>query len=106
MANWIPKIVYTEVISGTGKTITFDSPPDGDPLNERESAKFTQNRSASGRAVTQFNYSLSRYDLNFKFQSQTVLDKVRDFVRDHSFHGADFKYYIHSDEADYETFIM
>ena len=102
--NWIPKIVYNEIGTATLKTVTFDYPPDGDPYNEKRSANSTTTRSTSGKTQTQYNYNTEKFTLEFKFQSQDVMDDVIDFIDNHAFYGGSFKYYPSSDEVDYDTY--
>ncbi len=103
MSNFIPKIEYTELGTGTPKTITFDSPPEGDPLGERYSASQRSKRSTGGVRQTQHNYNLKQYRLEFIFQTETVKDEFDDFWLNHAAKGGDFKYFIHSDEVTFET---
>ena len=102
--NFIPKIEYTELNTAILKTITFDSPPEGDPFNEEDKVIAKSKRSTNGTRATQFNYTLTSYNLQFIFQSQSVTDAMKDFVRNHAGQGGNFKYFIHSDEVEFETF--
>lgn len=102
--NFIPKIEYTEIGTGTAKTITFDSPPEGDPLGERYKPIQKTTRSTSGAAQTQHNYNLKQYRLAFIFQTETVKNTFDDFWINHASRGGEFNYFISSDEVEYETF--
>jgi len=95
--NFIPKITYNELGTGTPKTITFDSPPEGDPLNERYKPIQKSTRSTGGVKQTQFNYILKQYKLKFIFQTQAVKDAYDDFFINHASQGGKFNYFIHSD---------
>lgn len=106
MANWIPKIEYTELNTGTPKTFTFDSPPEGDPFNEERKAAVKSTRSSAGVRQTQYNYSTIVYKLKFIFQSKTLYDSFVDFFDNHAVRGGDFKYFPSSDEIDFEVFEM
>lgn len=90
--------------TGTPKTITFDSPPEGDPLGERYRATQTSKRSTAGVKQVQHNYNLKEYRLEFIFQSQSVKDAFDDFWLNHASRGGNFEYFIHSDEVESETF--
>ena len=102
--NWQPKIEYTELETGTPKTITFDSSPEGDPFNEGFTTNKKEKRSLSGQRQTHFNYHLKKYKVEFLFQSKTVRDAVEDFYLNHAAKGGGFDYFPSSDEIDKETF--
>lgn len=102
MANFIPKIEYVEINTGTPKTIIFDSPPEGDPLNEEHSHSSTVTKSNNGTRQYAYNYGEKAYDLEFIFQSQAVADAVIDFFDNHAVRGGKFNYFVHSDEVEYE----
>jgi hypothetical protein len=104
MANFIPKIEYVELGTGTPKTVQFDSPPEGDPLREELQANQRSKRSSSGVRQTQFNYALETFTLVFNFQSETVKDAFEDFFLNHAARGGSFDYYIHSDEVTFDTY--
>lgn len=101
--NFIPKIEYTELGTGTPKTINFDSPPEGDPLGERYRPVQRSNRSTGGVRQTQHNYNLKQYRLEFIFQTEAVKDAFDDFWLNHASKGGAFEYFIHSDEIESET---
>lgn len=101
--NFIPKIEYTELGTGTPKSFTFDSPPEGDPLSERYKPIQRSNRSTGGIRQTQHNYNLKQYRLEFIFQTETTKAAFDDFWLNHASRGGAFKYFIHSDEVDFET---
>jgi len=97
--NFIPKIEYIELNTLIPKTITFDSPPEGDPLNEEYKHSSTVTTSNNGMRQTQHNYTTKLYSLDFLFQSEIVKNKVLDFINNHAMKGGKFNYFIHSDEA-------
>lgn len=102
--NFIPKIEYNELGTGTPKTITFDSPPNDDPYNEKYAPSIVKTKSNNGRTQVQFNYMLKTYELDFIFQSETVKDAVLDFYLNHAIKGGKFNYFPSSDEVDNEEF--
>lgn len=104
MANWIPKIEYTELLTGTPKTITFDNPPEGDPLGESYKTKKIVTTSDDGTRQTVFKHTRKHLKVEFLFQSEAVKDKVVDFYNKHAQRGGNFKYFIHSDEVDFDTY--
>ena len=104
--NWLPKIEYIELGTGTAKSITFDSPPEADPLGEKYRPNQTTKRSSGGIVQTQFNYNLKEYNLEFIFQTEVTKGKFDDFFLNHASRGGEFKYFIHSDEIEYETMTM
>lgn len=106
MASFIPKIEYTEINTGTPKSFTFDSPPEGDPFGERLRIVARSKRSSGGQQQTQWNYNLKEYRLRFIFQSQTLKDAFEDFIKNHAGRGGSFNYYPSEDEVDFETFEM
>ena len=65
MANYIPKIEYIELNTGTPKTITFETPPEGDPFSEKDEVKARSTRSTNGTKQTQFNYNLTRLNVEY-----------------------------------------
>lgn len=103
--NWIPKIEYVDRITGLTTTLTFDSPPEGDPFGEEYSDSKTVTRSNNGTPQTQFNYTLKKFNLTFIFQSETTKDAFLAF-RNTAKYGAPFKYFPSSDEAEFEEFIL
>lgn len=102
--NFIPKITYVERITGTAKTITFNSPPEGDPFRESYSYSTVETVSNNGTTQTQFNYATKSYSLEFIFQPESVKTAMLDFVNNHAAYGAKFNYFPSSDEAAFETF--
>lgn len=104
MANFIPKIEYTELTTGTPKVLTFDSPPEGDPFREELRVNQRSKRSNSGVKQVQFNYAERRYTLNFTFQSETVKAAFEDFYLNHAARGGSFNYFESSDEVAFDTF--
>lgn len=106
MASYIPKIEYTELNTGTPKSFTFDSPPEGDPFGERLNVVSRAKRSSGGERQVQWNYNLKQYRLRFIFQSQTLKDSFEDFIKNHAGRGGSFNYFPSEDELDFETFEM
>ena len=102
MANFIPKIEYIELNTLTPKSITFDSPPEGDPLGERFKHSSTVTTSNNGSRQTAHNYIRKEYDIEFIFQSDTVKAAFEDFLNNHAYRGGKFNYFIHNDEVDFE----
>ncbi len=104
MSNFIPKIEYIELLTLTPKTITFDTPPEGDPLNESYRSNAITKRTTAGVKQTQFNFNMKTYKFEFIFQSETIKDAFDDFYLNHASRGGTFNYFIHSDEIEFETF--
>ena len=104
MANFIPKITYVELGTGTPKSFTFDSVPDGDPVRSKTNHNVKHTRSTNGTRQSQFTYNIERETKQFTFQSETLKDKMQDFIDNHASRGGDFKYFVHSDEVEFEVF--
>jgi len=104
--NFLPKIEYIELNTLLPKVISFDSPPEGDPLGESMSVNSKVTKSNNGTKQTQFNYILRKLALEFIFQSETVKAAVDDFLSNHAFRGGSFNYFVSNDEVEYETFTM
>jgi len=102
MANFIPKIEYIELNTLTPKSITFDSPPEGDPIGESYKHSSTVTSSNNGQRQTAHNYVRKIYDIDFIFQSKEIKEAMVDFVNNHAARGGKFNYFIHSDEVEYE----
>jgi len=102
--NFIPKITYTELVTGTPKTIIFSSEPEGDPLREEYRFQKRTTRSSSGTAQTQFNYTIKRFRIKFTFESEAIKDAVLDLLLNHAIKGGEFNYFISEDEAPFEVF--
>ena len=103
MPNFVPKLEVTKGIDTT--SVTFDSPPEGDPYNERITSVGSSRRTLSGKLVKTNFYKIKTYTLNFTLQPETVktnlelfLDKISD--------GTQFRFYRHSDEIDFELVDM
>lgn len=99
MANFTPKIEYTEINTGTPKTITFGNPPEGDPYNEEYKHRSTVTNSNNGMRQTAHNNVRKSYNLDFIFQSETVKNSMVDFINNHAMRGGKFNYFPHSDEV-------
>lgn len=99
MANFIPKIEYTEKGTGIFKTFTFGNPPEGDPFNESYETSSTINRSNNGKKQTQFNYTRKKYDIKFIYQTEAIKEAFVDMMLNHALKGGKITYYPHSDEV-------
>ena len=106
MSNFIPKIEYTELGTGTPKSILFDSPPEGAPLGESYKPIQKSKISTGGVKQTQHNYNLKQYSLEFIFQTEITKLAFDDFFLNHASRGGAFNYFIHSDEIEFETMEM
>ncbi len=104
MANFIPKIEYIELFTAVAKTITFETPPDGDPIGEEDLISSVVTRSNNGTIQTQFNNIRTKDALQFIFVSKTIKEEVQDMIRKHCSRGGEINYFIHSDEVEFETF--
>lgn len=102
--NWTPKISYTELGTGTAKTITFSSPPEKDPFNEKITGVFKKNASSDGSTQTQWSYNKQIYSVKFLFETSANKTLFETFLTDHAYQGGVFKYYPHSDESTYDTY--
>ena len=102
--NFIPKIEYLERITGNAKSISFTSPPEGDPFGESYAHSTVETVSNNGTTQTQFNYTRKMYSLKFIFQSETVKNALLDFINNHAAYGAKFNYFPSNDEVDFEVF--
>lgn len=103
MANFIPKIEYIEIFTAIAKTITFETPPDGDPTGEEDIISSVVTRSNNGEIQTQFNNIRTKEGHEFIFVSKTIKEEVQDMIRNHSSRGGEVNYFIHSDEVEFET---
>lgn len=102
MAVKIPKIEY-----GSGPTtITFELPPSGDFLNERNRANARTTISSSGVEQTQWNYNTQEITVNFVFLTQALIDSLRTFFKDHASKGLSFKYFEDKDSPSFETYTL
>lgn len=103
MANFIPKIEYVEIFTAIPKTITFETPPDGDPIGEEDIISSVVTRSNNGTIQTQFNNIRVKDAHEFIFVSKAIKEQVQDMVRKHSSRGGEVNYFIHSDEVEFDT---
>ena len=103
MANFIPKIEYTEIFTGVPKTIQFETPPDADPENEELQVSSVVTRSNNGTIQTQFNNTREIETHNFIFVSKLIKDQVKDMFVNHSSLGGVVNYFPHSDEVEFDT---
>jgi len=102
MANSVPKIVYD---AGAGDvTIQFEYPPLGLDF-EGKSFKAIQkvSESTGGGYQTSHNYTEDERNLTFAVVKESILTEVQTFLLDHGLLGGAFKYYIHSDESEFDT---
>jgi hypothetical protein len=104
--NFIPKIEYTERITSTLKTVTFSSPPEGDPFGESVEDNVRITKTNDGTRQTQFNYTEAKLDIEFIFQTQAVYDAFKLFIKEHARYGRTFKYYPSSDEVEFEEYYL
>lgn len=104
--NYIPKITYIELKTAIPKNFTFDTPPEGDPFKESLRPKVSSKRSTAGVKQSQYSYTLRRFDVEFLYQSNALMDSFEDFFNNHASRGGEFKYFPHSDEAEFFTFQM
>jgi hypothetical protein len=105
MSNWIPKITYTELGTGTAKTITFDSPPESDPFNEQIIGINKKNQSSNGTSQVQWSYNKQALEVGFKFQTETTKEAFQDLLENHAYQGGVFTYQPHSDvDTDKQTY--
>lgn len=100
----------TATASGVSLTlytrITMDFPPQGDNERERISTKVRRTISNNGTLQHQFNYNEERISPRFVFVSETLMDSLRDFYKDHASRGFAFRYFESSDEAAFRTVTM
>ncbi len=102
MANFVPKIEYTPD-GGSPTTITFDLPPEEDNLNQDTRGANRRTISNNGTVQVQNNYEEDRFQVNFVFLSQALVDSLRTFMETHALKGEEFKYFEHSDEVEFFT---
>ena len=100
--NFIPKIEYVELFTGTAKTINFDFPSDGDPQGEELRISSVVTRSNNGEVQTQFNHIRELQTHNFLFVSEAVKEQVKDMIVNHSALGGKVNFFIHNDEPEFE----
>lgn len=101
VANFIPKIEYTEKFTGIAKVIEFDFPPDADPNQEELRISSVVSRSNNGTVQTQFNHIKEEQKHNFIFVSKTITDQVRDMIVNHASLGGVVNYFESKDEVDF-----
>jgi len=101
MANSIPKIIYN--IGAGDVTVQFQFPPLGLDFEGRN-FKFVQKvtEANNGSYQTSDNYTEDERNLTFKQVKQSVKVAFETFMLSCGGKGKSFKYYIHSDEADYD----
>ena len=102
--NFIPKIEYIELGTGTLKTVNFSSPHDGDPFKENFITNKVVTTSNNGKRQTQFNYNKQIFSFDFNFQSEAIKNEMEDFFLNHASRGGSFKYFIHNDEPTFEVY--
>lgn len=100
--NFIPKISY-----GSGPTvITFDFPPEKDPVKEELQSVGDEAISANGEEQYIQQYVREIFEINFKMLSKTKLDALRTFFINHASKGLPFDYYVNGTEASFETYTL
>jgi len=104
MANWISKISYIQLTTGSSKSFTFSSAPESDPLGEKLSGVMKKNQSSDGTEQVQWSYNKEQIAVKFLFQTSAIKDSFEEFLLTHGFRGGVFNYYIHSDESEYDTY--
>ena len=100
MPSWIPKIIYNSI------TLNFTFPPEGDPINERLTARSKKTVSLNGTEQTLWQINEEIITVNFKFLTQTELDSLRTMWDDWGSHGKDIEYFSSNDEAARGTFTI
>lgn len=100
--DFIPKIIYGTV----PVTITFEYPPEKDPLNEELQSVGDEAISASGEEQFVQNFVREVLTLKFKYLSKTTLDLLRTFFINHASKGLSFSYYTHNTEVTYGTYTL
>jgi hypothetical protein len=98
--NWRPKIIYNST------TITFDTPPQDDPLNETVKAETAVAISASGVQQINYLYTVEEITVNWALLGSTLLNSLRTFYEDWACKGFEFKYYTSSDEITFNTYTL
>jgi len=101
MANFIPKIEYTEKFTGIARVIEFYFPPDADPVQEELRISSVVTRSNNGTIQTQFNNIRESQTHNFIFASKALTDQVRDMIVNHCALGGSVNYFESKDEVDF-----
>lgn len=102
--NFIPKIVYD--VGAGPVTITFDYPPEGDPLSEEIQSKGAEATSHNGTVQYSEYYQEELLKLTFKAVSKTIADQVRTFMKACALKGFEFDYYPHATEAGFDTYTL
>lgn len=104
--NYIPKITYTELGTGTPRTITFNTPPEGDPLGEQIKGDVKTTETSNGNFQTQWNRNEEIFNLSFKLETLAIKTAVELFFKKHALKGGVFNYYKSNDETDYKVYRM
>lgn len=102
MSALIPKIEYGSPTT----TITFELPPSGDNINERNRANVRTSISTSGVEQSQFNYNSQEITVNFSFLTQALIDSLRTFFETHASRGLEFNYYEDKDSVSFNTYTL
>ena len=102
MANSIPKIIYN--IGAGDVTVQFQYPPLGLDF-EGKSFKFVQKvtEANNGNYQTSDNYTEDNRNLTFRQVKQSIATLFETFMLSCGGKGKSFKYYIHSDESEFDT---
>lgn len=104
MSNYTPKLEYEHPVNGT-TTITFELPPQGDPLKRRKRTKGRSTRSSTGQGQYQLNYVDQTFSLDLIFLTKAILDQVEELFDDHASLENNFKYFPSEDELDFFTVV-
>ena len=95
MANFIPVLNFGP---GEGLVLTFETPPEGDPLGESIATEKEQVRSVGGQLFTAEFYDYTTFNLRFILQSNATAVKLKRLFHDFALKGESFRYYPHSDD--------
>lgn len=96
MANFIPVLSFGP---DPELTVTFDTPPEGDPQNETLATEKEQVRSVGGQLFTSDFYDYKTFTLRFILQSNALALKLKRVFEDHALKGESFTYFPHSDDS-------
>lgn len=103
--NFIPKFEYEHPTLGT-TTITFELPPENDPLDQRFRVNGRETRSNSGQDQFQFNYVDQTFRLRLVFLTKTLIDEIKTMYDVLAFSGGTFKYFPSNDEVDFFNVVL
>jgi len=97
MPNFLPKIEF----GLTPGIIKFNKPPEGDYLNTDIDASETTNRSFNGKVQTSWGYNQVSINPHFKLVPENIKRQMDVFFNSIAATGQMFKYFPHSDGAEY-----